>query len=162
MYPATADVLVTQFKVAECETAGAPVPDRVTFAGELVALLATVTLPVTLPVAEGVKVTLRAAVCPGARICPVETPLAANPAPAIVTPNMVTSAFPALVNVTPKLPLLPMVTLVKSKLVVLAFRSNVAALTVSVAALLVTLPEELLTVTLNEAPLSEVVVAGVV
>ena len=37
-----------------------------------------------------------------------------------------------------------------------------AALTVSVAALLVTLPAELLTTTVNCAPLSEVVSAGVV
>jgi hypothetical protein len=37
-----------------------------------------------------------------------------------------------------------------------------AAVTVSVAALLVTLPIVLLTVTLNEEPLSEFVVAGVV
>ena len=40
--------------------------------------------------------------------------------------------------------------------------ATAAAVTVKSAVLLVTLPEELLTVTLNEAPLSEVVVAGVV
>ena len=40
--------------------------------------------------------------------------------------------------------------------------ATAAAVTVRSAVLLVTLPEELLTVTLNEAPLSEVVVAGVV
>src|SRR5260221_551025 len=40
--------------------------------------------------------------------------------------------------------------------------ATAAALTVSVAALLVTLPAELLTTTVNCAPLSELVVAGVV
>ena len=40
--------------------------------------------------------------------------------------------------------------------------ATAAALTVRVAALLVTLPAELLTITVNCAPLSELVVAGVV
>jgi len=40
--------------------------------------------------------------------------------------------------------------------------ATAAAFTVSVAALLVTLPAELLTTTVNCAPLSELVVAGVV
>jgi hypothetical protein len=40
--------------------------------------------------------------------------------------------------------------------------ATTVALTVSVAALLVTLAAELLTVTVNSAPLSELVVAGVV
>jgi hypothetical protein len=44
----------------------------------------------------------------------------------------------------------------------LALRRAVAALTVRVAALLVTLPAQLVTVTVNCAPLSEVVVTGVV
>jgi len=39
---------------------------------------------------------------------------------------------------------------------------RLAAFTVSVAALLVTVPAELLTVTVNAAPLSDIVVAGVV
>ena len=156
-------MLATQFKVAECETAAsAPVPDRVIVAGELVALLATVTLPFTLAALAGVKLTLRLAVCPGVRICPVDTPLAANPAPAMVTFDTVTSEFPAFVNVTPKLRLLPTLTLEKFKLVVLPFKRDVAAPTVSVAALLVALPVLFVTVTVNLAPLSEVDAAAVV
>jgi len=96
-------------------------------AGELVALLATVTLPFTLAALAGVKLTLRLAVCPGVRICPVDTPLAANPAPAMETFDTVTFEFPAFVNVTPKLRLLPTLTLAKFKLVVLSFKRNVAA-----------------------------------
>ena len=112
-------MLATQLNVAECETACTPVPDRVIVAGEFVTLLATVTLPVTLPAPAGVKVTLRLAVCPGVRICPVEIPLAANPAPPMLTLDMVTSEFPTSVNVTPKLLLPPMLTLEKLRLVAL-------------------------------------------
>jgi hypothetical protein len=164
LYPATVDVLATQFKVAECEAAaGTPVPDRVIVAGELVALLATVTLPFTLTALAGVKLTSRLAVCPGVRICPVDTPLAANPAPAMETFDTVTFEFPAFVNVTPKLRLLPTLTLAKFKLVVLSFKRNVAAPpTVSVAALLVALPVLFVTVAVNRAPLSEADAAGVV
>jgi hypothetical protein len=93
---------------------------RETVAGELVALLATVTVPLTPVDVAGVKVTLIVAVCPGVRICPVETPLAENPAPEMLTLEMVTLEFPALVNVTPKVLLLPILTLEKLRLVALA------------------------------------------
>jgi hypothetical protein len=42
------------------------------------------------------------------------------------------------------------------------FNVDVTAFTVSMAAVLVALPAELLTVTVNSSPLSEVTVAGVV
>jgi hypothetical protein len=58
--------------------------------------------------------------------------------------------------------LLDTFTLPKLKLVELEFSSDVDAVTVSVAALLVALPALLLTVTLNFALLSAVVSAGVV
>jgi hypothetical protein len=50
----------------------------------------------------------------------------------------------------------------KLKLVGLTLSRNVAAFTVTVAALLVTLPHALLTTTVNCDPVSEVVSAGVV
>ena len=156
------DVLAVQVSVTECATGWTPVPDREIVAGELVALLATVAVPVGLPVAAGVKVTFSIAVCPGVKICPVETPLAAYPAPEMLTPETVIFEFPALVNVTPRTLLLPRLTLPKFKLVVLALSRNVAAFTVRVAALLVALPTLLVTVTVNNAPLSEADVAGVV
>ena len=93
---------------------------RETVAGELVALLATMTLPLTPIDVAGVKVTLIVAVCPGVRICPVETPLAENPAPEMLTLETVTLEFPALVNVTPKVLLPPIFTLPKLRLVALA------------------------------------------
>lgn len=85
------------------------------------------------------------------------------PAPEMVTLEMVTSEFPPFVKVTGRTLLLPILTFEKFKLDWLALRINVpAAVTVSVAALLVTLPTLLVTVTVNCAPLSAVVVAGVV
>jgi hypothetical protein len=70
--------------------------------------------------------------------------------------------LPVLLIVTPSTLLLPTLTLPKLRFVGLALISNVAAFTVKVAALLVSLPIELLTTTLNCTPLSAVVVAGVV
>ena len=162
LYPATVDVLAVQFNVTECETSWTPVPEREIVAGELVALLVTVTLPVTLAAVAGVKVTFNVAVCAGVKICPVVTPLAVNPAPEMLTLETVTFEFPAFVNVTLSMLLLPMLTFAKPKLVVLALSRNVAAFTVRVAALLVTLPALFVTVTVNWSPLYEAVVAGVV
>ena len=130
--------------------------------GEFVALLVTVTLPAPAPAVDGVYVTLSVVLCPGVRISPVETPLAANPGPAMLTLETVTSEFPALVNFTLRLLVLLMLTLGKVKSVVLALSRDVAAVTVSVAGLLVILPMLLLTVTVYAEPLSETVVAGAV
>jgi hypothetical protein len=68
--------------------------------GEFVALLATETLPVALPAADGSNVAVKVAVCPGVRIVPEETPEALKPAPETVTLEIVTLEFPALVSVT--------------------------------------------------------------
>ena len=65
------------------------------------------------------------------------------------------------VAVTAKVAVWPAVTLELAGCVEME-GATAAAVTVSIAVLLVTLPEELLTVTLNEVPLSEVDVAGVV
>ncbi len=155
-------MLAIQFSVTECETVCTPVPDREIVAGELAALLVTLTLPVTLAVDEGEKLTWSVAVCPGVKISPEETPLAVKPAPEMATLETVTFELPALENVTLWVLVLPILTLEKLKLVLLALRTNVAGFTVNVAALLVTLPTLLVTVTVNRAPLSELVVAGVV
>ena len=60
-----------------------PVPESEMVSGEFEALLATATLPVTLPAAEGLNVAVKVAVCPGLKMSPVETPLALKPAPEI-------------------------------------------------------------------------------
>ena len=75
-------------------------PESEIESGEFVALLATETLPVTLPEPDGEKVAVKGAVCPGARISPEETPPALKPAPETVTFEIVIVEFPAFVNVT--------------------------------------------------------------
>jgi len=130
--------------------------------GEFVALLVIVTLPVALPLPAGANVTFIVAV-PGARICPVETPLGVKPAPETLMFEMVTLEFPEFVSVTGSTLLLPVVTLPKLKLDGLAPSSIVAVgFTVSVAAALVIDPTELLTLTLKLSPDCAVVVAAVV
>jgi hypothetical protein len=85
-----------------------------------------------------------------------------KPEPVTLTFETVTFEFPAFVNVTGSAVLLPTVTLPKVKFVELAFNKTVGELTVSVAALLIKLPALSLTATVNLAPLSEEVTAGVV
>ena len=65
-------------------------------AGEFVALLLTVTLPVASPFAAGAKVMVKVVDWPALRMSPF-APLALNPAPAIETCEMVILAFPAFV-----------------------------------------------------------------
>ena len=67
---------------------------------EFVAVLDTVTLPVTVPVAAGANVTFRVAVCPAVRIVPEGTPLTEKPAPEMLVFEMVIPDAPALVSVT--------------------------------------------------------------
>ena len=55
-------MLAVHDNFAECETTAAPVPVKEMIVGELEVLLVIVVLPVTLPVAAGVKVTFRVAV----------------------------------------------------------------------------------------------------
>jgi len=103
--------------------------------GEFVALLATVTLPVKLPVVEGEKLTCNVAFWPGARIRPAETPLVANLAPATLTPETFTLEFPAFFSVTSRMLLAPMATFPKLKLEALESRSVVAAAPVPLTAI---------------------------
>ena len=84
------------------------------------------------------------------------------PAPEMVTPEIVTSAFPPLVKITGRMVLLPRLTFEKFRLVWLALRRDVAGFTVNVAALLDALETLFVTVTVNCALLSETTVAGVV
>jgi hypothetical protein len=58
-----------------------PVPERETVAGEFVALLTTEMLPVTLPVVEGAKLTLKVAVWPAVKVRGNVSPVRLNPVP---------------------------------------------------------------------------------
>src|ERR1700681_601252 len=99
-----------------------------------------VTLPLTPVFVEGVKLTLSDALCPGARICPVDTPPAPKPAPEILTLEMVTLAVPELVTVVGMVEFAPMAMVPNVKLEGFTVRLEVAAaLTVKVAPALVTL-----------------------
>lgn len=115
------DVLPVHDSPTECEE-----PDKEIVAGEFVALLATLTLPVALPVAVGANRTVRVAVWLGVRVKPDVTPLALNPAPDTFTPEMVTFEFPLFVSVTVSELLLPTATPPKFKLVGFAPSRKVA------------------------------------
>lgn len=69
-------MLGVQLSDTECAAVWVPAPETEMEAGELVALLATVTLPDRLPAVVGVNVSSSVADCPGVRTSPAETPLA--------------------------------------------------------------------------------------
>jgi hypothetical protein len=121
-------VSAVQASATECGTATTPAPESEMVAGELLALLATVTLPDKAPAADGEKVTFSTAFWPGERIKPLEAPLAENFAPETVTPEIVTLELPALVSVTLCTLLAPAVTFPKLRLAALEL-SSVAAVT---------------------------------
>src|ERR1700730_2692633 len=150
------DVLAVQVKVAEC-AATRPVPDNEIVSVEFNALLVMLTLPVTLPEAAGANITFMVTDAPGFRMSPIEIPFTLKPAPETVTLEMLTLEPPELVSVTDWVLLLATFTFPKVTLEALGL-SWPGAVTVRVAALLVTLPAELLTTTVNCAPLSAVVV----
>jgi len=105
-----------------------PVPDRLTTAGELVALLAMLTLaPATAPAVVGANVTVSVADWPGVSTVPFETPLALNPAPVTVTPEIVRFEFPLFVSDVVSELVLPSLTFPKDRLAGLAPSSKVAA-----------------------------------
>jgi hypothetical protein len=80
---------------------------------------------------------------------PAATPLALNPVPVTVTPETVTLELPELVRVTGRVALAVVFTFPKFRAVGLVLSRYVAAFTVRMALLLVTLPAELLTTTAN-------------
>ena len=59
-------------------------PEREILVGEFVALLATETVPVRLPLTVGANLTLKETLCPGARLRGRERPLMLNPLPVTV------------------------------------------------------------------------------
>jgi hypothetical protein len=118
-------------------------------AGEFVALLATTRLPVTLPADVGSKLAFKVAVCPGARTVPENKPLALKPVPEVLTLEIVTLELPEFVTVTAIVPPESTSTLPKLRLIGLALNKAVAAFTVRVALLLVTVPTVFFTVAAN-------------
>jgi hypothetical protein len=105
----------------------APVPDKLIVVGEFVALLVIVTLaPLTVPAVVGANFTARVADCAGVSTVPLEMPLALNPAPVTVTPEIVMFEFPPLVIDVVNEELLSSATFPKLRVVGLAPRDNAA------------------------------------
>ncbi len=96
-------------------------------AGELVALLAMLMLPLTAPADPGANVTVTVTDWFGVRISFAVTPLALKPAPVTPTLEIVTLEFPLFVNATLSALLLPTFTLPKLRLEVLRPSNFVAA-----------------------------------
>ena len=85
----------------ETESKGCtPAPLREIIAGELVAVLAMLTLPATLPGDAGAKFTASERLCPAARMADPENPLTLKPAPVATTWETVMLPVPALVSVS--------------------------------------------------------------
>ena len=114
-----------------------PVPDTASVAGEFVALLAMVTLPLTAPALFGANSTVTVADWFGVNTSPELKPLALKPVPDEPTLEMVTLAFPLLVTVALNVLLLPTFTLPKAKLEVLRPSSFVAATPVPLSPIVV-------------------------
>jgi hypothetical protein len=112
----SADELASQFRMTECADAATPSPVSPIVAGEFVALLVTFTLPLTLPVVFGAKVTSTVADCPGAIVVPLVTPPVVIPAPLAVIPKSETLEFPVFFNVNAKVWDLPTVSFPKLRL----------------------------------------------
>jgi hypothetical protein len=98
----------------------APVPLTLMVVGALLALLATVMVPVSAPAAVGAKLTFMLTLCPAARYRGNESPLALKAGAEELTPESVIVAFPVLLSTTTCEPLLPMETLPRFKVAGLA------------------------------------------
>src|SRR5208283_1459856 len=104
-----------------------PVPLNAIVAGEFVALLTTLRLPVALPALAGAKPTVSVKLCPAARSPAPEQPLTVNPAPLMAACEMVTLPVPLFVTVIVCEALLPTRALPKLRLLVLAESRYVCA-----------------------------------
>ena len=93
-------MLAPQVSATECEVACIPLPEIVIIAGEPEALLVTLTLPLTAPVAVGAKTTVKVRFCVGVRVTGVEAPARLNPVPATLIWEIETFALPVFVMVT--------------------------------------------------------------
>jgi len=100
LYPDTLDVLGVQLSDAVCEPGGGaatPVPDKVTFAGEPVALLVTETLPDAFPAADAVNCTPTVTLWLGVNVTADPPLVIANPVPLLLIDEIATLEFPVLV-----------------------------------------------------------------
>src|SRR5579859_247365 len=132
LYPTTGDVLESQFNATERVLACAPLPANGMVTG-LKELLVMVISPLAVPAVVGVKFAFRLAVCPGAIVVPLASPVVVNSAPLIATLDTTTSVFPLLVSVATMELLFPSSTSPKLKSAKLETKSAVGAVAVPVA-----------------------------
>lgn len=102
-----------------------PVPLREIVAGELLALLTMLRLPVALPTEVGAKFTERGILWPAATVTVPEHPLKEKPVPVMAAWDMVTLPVPLFVSVSVCDMVLPTMALPKLTLLVLAERRYV-------------------------------------
>jgi hypothetical protein len=140
--------------------AAMPVPLRLTEVGELAALLTIERVPDAVPTDAGRKVTVTVACWPAFTLRGKEKPLTLKAEPDALIWLMFRVAVPLLVITSTWDKLVPTTEL--PKLIEVELTWIAGAFTVSVAAELVVVPAVLLTATVKVAPLSAVVVAGVV
>jgi hypothetical protein len=142
--------------------AATAVPLRVTGVGEVGALLTIEMLPGTVPAKVGRKVTVMVVCLPAFTLKGSVNPLTPKAVPVAVTWVIVSVAVPVLVMINGWDKLVPTTPFVKLMVLELSWIAGAGAgFTVSVAALLVTVPAVFVTTARNADPLSEVVVAGV-
>jgi len=112
------DVLACQFSATEWLVLLTPVPDTAMAGAVLVALLTTVTVPLSVPVVFGANTMFMIAFCPGARVAPLMplVTLYAAEGPVMLIPEIVTLDVPLFVSVTGNVVLWPTVSLPKLKL----------------------------------------------
>lgn len=137
----------------------APVPDTDSVAGEFVALLAMLTLPLTAPALFGENSTVTVADWFGVNTSPEVRPLALMPVTDEPTLAMVTLAFPLLVTTTFSVLLLPTLTLPKLKLEVLSPSNFVEATPVPLSPIVIGEFAALLTI-VTEPPTAPVEVGA--
>lgn len=151
-------MLAVQDRLTVCDTAITPVPERVIVAGEPVALLVIVTLPLALPATVGLKMTLKLNFCEGVRVMGVLAPLSEYPAPLTAICEIWTLALPVFVTDTVWVVLVPVFTLPKLREVVFTDSTWVAVTPVPVSATTLGDPAALLTIEM--LPLAEPAVEG--
>jgi hypothetical protein len=108
-------VLATHESETECATGAVAVPFNAIRVGEFGVSLVTVTLPESVPAADGANCTLKLVLAPAASVVGIARPLIVYPVPEITAWLIVAAEVPALESVIVCVPLLPTATLPKFK-----------------------------------------------
>jgi hypothetical protein len=116
-------VLAVHDRLTVCGVGTIPLPESAIVAGEPVALLVIVTLPLTLPALVGVKMTLMVSFCEGVKVTGTLAPLSEYPAPFAAIWETCTLELPVLVTVTVCVELVPVFTFPKLTVFVLSERT---------------------------------------